>query len=141
MEATFFTTDRKTATRIRAWTDIPSEPAAEPLTVGSPAALLALVNALGVSGRGALAPLTDATCQSFPVWVFDRRSTGAIANLDDVRADEVAEAWLERSDATDQDMDADVHELCTLLADLRDAIADTEGQEEELFVLLEQKAF
>jgi hypothetical protein len=140
MEATFFTAGRAAAVRVRAWTDIPSDPAGEPLTVDSPAALLALVDALGVAGRAAITPLTDATCQSFPVWVLDARSTEAIAGLGDDRADAIATAWHERVEAEGQGMDADIHELATLLGDLRDALADKLDEGDELFVLLEQKA-
>jgi hypothetical protein len=140
MEATFFVASREAAMRVRSWTDVPADSAADPLTVGSPAALLALNDALGAPSRRAAAPLTDATCQSFPVWVFDSRAVDAISQLSGDRLDDVASTWLERAEAVGAEMDTDVHELSLLLGDLQQALAES-GSSQELFVLLEQKAF
>jgi hypothetical protein len=140
MEATFFVADRETAMRVRSWTDVPADSAADPLTIGSTAALLALVDALGTPGRRAVAPLTDATCQSFPIWVFDPHAVDDISKLSGDRLDEVSAAWHERADADEAEMDADVHELSMLLGEVQQAIAEADSSQ-ELFVLLEQKAF
>lgn len=140
MEATFFVASREAAMRVRSWTNVPADSAADPLTVGSPAALLALVDALGTRTRRGVAPLTDATCQSFPVWVFDPRAVDAISELSGDRLDEVTTAWHERAEAESAEMDADVHELSMLLGEVQQALADADSSQ-ELFVLLEQKAF
>jgi hypothetical protein len=140
MEATFFVAGREAAMRVRSWTDVPADSAADPLTVESPAALLALVDALGASSGRGVAPLTDATCQSFPVWVFEPRAVDAIAALSEDRLDEVASSWLERAESEGAEMDTDAHELSMLLGELQQALAES-GSSQELFVLLEQKAF
>jgi hypothetical protein len=93
MEAIFFTAAPEQALGLCSSDDLVDagvEPAGEPLPLPSPAALMALVSALGTDGRHALAPLRDATCRSFPVWKFSAQATSALARLDAEAIDAVA---------------------------------------------------
>ncbi len=143
MEATFFVSSRENATGIHAWTDIPSDPASEPLRVASIRGIRSLATALGADADEALTQVTDATCRSFPVWMFSDACVRALRGLANEEVEEVAKRW--RSSLDEDELDADLYELETLLADLqraaRAARPRTIGQRPGLFVLLEQKAF
>jgi hypothetical protein len=138
MDATFFTAPRHAAMGVSAWDDIPDEPAAEPIRLGDPAALSVLGSLLCPEGSAPVAPLRDATCRSFPVWSFDPALSRRLAELDDTQIEGLAERWLE--DPGCAGMEVDLYELSTLLEDLRRALRERTDPEEELFVLLEQKA-
>lgn len=138
MEATFFIAPREQATGVSSVDDIPGEPAAEPLVVASPGPLLALTRLLGATGSGAVSPLRDATCRSFPVWEYRPDVAAAISALSKDEIDEIAEALA--NDPSAEGMDADLFELATLLSDLGEALRSSSDSEGRLFVLLEEKA-
>jgi len=138
MEALFFTATREGATRVRSLEDLEDEPAAEPLRVDSPGAVVALAVVLCGSGRGSIEQLRDATCQSFPVWSLSAAFANALSSLADEDIDSIADAWLEKAGAAE--VDADPYELTTCLADLRRALAEGRDGGEELFVLFEERA-
>jgi hypothetical protein len=138
MDATFFTARPQEAMGVSAWDDIPDEPAGESLRIASPGALSALGRLLCGETARVVAPLRDATCRSFPVWAFDAELGRRIAELSDEEIDAVAERWLE--DPGLQGTEGDLYEVATLLADLREAIRDRSGPEQQLFVLIEQRA-
>ncbi len=143
MEATFFVARRAQAMGIHAWTDLPCDPAAEPLDLESLDGLRSLAEVLGAGGDRALTQLTDATCRSFPVWSLSGEFTRALGALDAKGIEDAAARWQERMG--EDPLDADLYELETLLGDLREAATGARpldlGEAPELFVLLEQKAF
>jgi hypothetical protein len=138
MEALFFTATHERAVRIRSVDDLEDEPAAEPLRVDSPGAVVALAVALCGQGRGMIEQLRDATCQSFPVWSLSTDCADALSTLSDDAIDPIAEAWREKAGAAE--LDADLYELSTCLTDLRQALAVGRERGEQLFVLFEEKA-
>jgi hypothetical protein len=137
MQAIFFRCDAADAIGIRSSDDLPSEPASDELTIGSPAALFALATALDVPPRGAWHPVRDATCQSFPVWRVASELADALRDLPSENVDRVACAW-EKATGPEA-LDADLFELATCVADLRQALEDGAGG--PLFVLLEERAW
>jgi hypothetical protein len=138
MDATFFVSPRKRALGVRDIDQLPSEPVGESLRSDSPGALHALVQILSAGVRGAVQPLRDATCQSFPVWSFAPEFSAALMALDDDEIDGIAEQWLAHETAGE--LDADAYELSLLLGALREALSDRDGPDHELFVLLEERA-
>lgn len=138
MEVLFFLATRDDAGGIRSIDDLQDDPAAEPLEVESPGALVALAFALCGSSNGALEQLRDATCQSFPVWALSAEFVAALESLSESDMDRVAESWLEK--AGEHEVAADLYELTTCLTDLRDALLARQNREAELFALLEEKA-
>lgn len=138
MDAVFFVGIPSDANGVRSVEDLPHEPAGDPLPIESPGALAGLVAALGLDSRGALRQLRDTTCQSFPVWSFNRDAATAIATLDEAGADAVAERWLgAEGDALG---DCDLYELTLCLGSMKQALQDGDLGS-RLFVLLEEKAW
>jgi len=138
MEALFFTATRETATRVRSVEDLEDEPAAEPLRVDSPGAVVALSVVLCGGGRGSIKQLRDATCQSFPVWSLSAGFANALSSIGDEDIDSIAEAWLEKAGGAE--IEADLYELTNCLTDLRRASALARDGGEQLFVLFEERA-
>ncbi len=138
MEATFFICRRERALGVRDIDGLPAEPVGEPLRGDATGALFALVGILTSAARGAIQPLRDATCQSFPVWSFAPEVVDALVAMSDPDIDRVAQAWLENE--TSQELDADAYELSLLLGELRQELSARDDSEMELFVLLEEKA-
>ena len=138
MHAVFFVCRPEEASGVSSIDDLPGDSAAEPLAVDSPGAVAGLVSALGAKLRESLGPLRDATCQSFPVWTFSQTFAAAIEGLDDGDLECVARRWLACTENAFRD--ADLYELSVCLGELRDAIR-ARAPEEQLFVLLEEKAW
>jgi hypothetical protein len=138
MEALFFTATREMATRVRSGEDLEDEPAAEPLRVDSPGAVVALSVVLCGNGRGSIEQLRDATCQSFPVWSLSASFANALSSIRDEDIDSIAESWLEKAGGAE--IEADLYELTTCLTDLRRASASAQDGGEQLFVLFEERA-
>ena len=138
MEAVFFVSRPEDARTVASIDDLPDGPASEAVVVDSPGAVSSLVTALGAEQSGGVRPLRDATCQSFPVWLFSREFCKALEALDDDDLDAVAWRW--KTGAEEDLRDPDLFELAICLGELRDALRHREP-EERLFVLLEEKAF
>jgi len=115
--------------------DLPSEPVADALHLDDPSPLLGIAHALGVAAK--IHPLRDATCRSFPVWQLGREVTRCLAELDDEEIDDAAERWRKHSETS---LDADLYQLAGCLADLRNAVRNSDSGE-RLFVLLEERAW
>ena len=111
---------------------MPGEPAAEPIAVDGPEALLELGAAFGVDGK-AVHPLRDATCRSYPVWVLSRSLCARIESLTDAEIDGVAAKWQPRADA-------DLYERATCVGELQAELRRMQDGE-RLFALLEERAF
>jgi hypothetical protein len=109
--------------------------AAETLTLTDPSPLVGLGEILGADRR--VGPLRDATCRSFPVWDLGSEIAQRLAALDDAMIDLVAARWHAKHASS---LDADLYELSTCLADLRDAIRRADAGH-RVFVLLEERAF
>jgi hypothetical protein len=138
MEATFFTCPREDAVGVSAIEDLPCEPAGEPLRVETTKVFTTLARALSGDRACKLVALRDATCRSFPVLWFPGTAVRALAALDDVQVDELAERWLD--DPAWQGCDVDLYEVCTLIGEIRLALVAAESADPPLFVLLEEKA-
>ena len=135
MDALFFLARGGDALGVTSSHDLPVDPAAAPLRLEDPSPLAGLAHVLDIERRAR--PLRDATCQSFPVWELGRDLTRRIAALGDAEIEDVAERWLKHDETS---LDADLFELTTCLADLREAIRAAE-RGESLFVLLEERAW
>jgi hypothetical protein len=138
LEATFFIAPSAKASGVSSVDDIPGEPAAEPLVVASPGPLLVLTKLLGAAGSGAVSPLRDATCRSFPVWEYRADVAATLSALSEEEIEGIAEALA--NDPSAAGMDADLFELATLLSDLGESLRSSSDPEDRLFVLLEEKA-
>ena len=138
MEATFFTCPREDAVGVSAIDDLPCDPAGESIRIESTGVLSALARTLCGEQASRVEPLRDATCRSFPVFEFAANVPQTLAELDESRIDEVAERWL--ADASWQGADIDLYETACLLAEIRQALRDSELPKAMLFVLLEEKA-
>ncbi len=147
MEAIFFISAPSEAKRVRSELDLgldlageqAGEQAGEPVRIASPAALRALASALGLDRKTSVAPLTDATCQSFPIWVFSGAFSRCLRELGDEALERAAEAWL--ADDSMADGDCDLHELSSLIEELRRSVSDSVQVEARVCALIEEKAF
>jgi hypothetical protein len=139
VEFTFFVAERAEALGVASWDDIPTDPIGDSVRAESPRFLIVLARLLVPDCREAVTPLSDATCRSFPVWEFDREAGGRLAQLSDEALEGVASAW--QGDSARTDLEADLHELVALLAELRLALTEHSGASGRLYVLLEEKAF
>ena len=138
MEAIVFSSTPGLATQIRSADDLVEGFVAEPLVVSSPRVFAALAEAAGLPGASALAPLRDATCQSFPVWTMAPALSACFAGLPDEALDDLVLRW--RSGLEKEAIDADPYELATWLAELQAELRETRDDAESLFVLFEEKA-
>ena len=138
MEATFFTCPRANAIGISSIDDLPCEPAGESIRINSSKVLSALAITLCGESRGKVEPLRDATCRSFPVFEFAGEVARTLRGLPESRIDGVASDWL--SIASSLGADSDLYETSTLLADIRQALRESDSPEAGLYVLLEEKA-
>ncbi len=138
MEAIVFGSTTDLATRIRSADDLDAEFVAEPLVVSSLRVFAILARAAGLENAAALEPLRDATCQSFPVWIVAKALSESLVGLSADQLDDLVERW--REGLGDEALEADPHELSTWLAETQEAVQESEGADEQLFVLFEEKA-
>jgi hypothetical protein len=138
MRATFFLASPDEAMGVTCSDALPDDASGEPLEVQGLDAVRALACALGRPADDALRQVVDTTCRSFPVWALTPDFSGALRATDDDSIDPAAERW--QSGAAAGSMEADLYELSCLIAELRDALAATEGNDRQLFVLLEETA-
>ncbi len=139
MEALFFISDRSSAVGVRSQDDLPTDPLGEGLPVQGLRSLRPLVSVLAQNADDALRQLRDATCQSFPIWSFSPTLVGALRALDATQLESVGQAWLDA--CGDAPPDADLHEICLLLEAIQSGLREADDVGEELFVLLEERAF
>ena len=133
MEIVFFLARSDEATRVASSDDLPADPAAEPMTIDGPEALLGLGPALGIDRDPGVRQLRDATCRSYPVWALSQALCARLEALGDDQLDRSADGW-----QTHEDSDPYERELC--LRELRDALRGR-SEEEGLFAFLEERAF
>ena len=138
MEAIVFSSTSARATRIRSADDLDAEFVAEPLVISSPRVFAILAQAAGLGKGAALAPLRDATCQSFPVWIVARALSESLFGLSENQLDDLVERW--REGLGDEALDADPYELSTWLVEIQAALQESDRANEQLFVLFEEKA-
>ena len=138
MEAIVFSSTAARATRVRSADDLDDEFVAEPLIVSSPRVFSMLAQAAGLEVAAALEPLRDATCQSFPVWIMAQTLSASLQGFREDQVDELIERW--RGGLGDEAMDADPYELSTWLVEIQAALRESEGTDEQLFILFEEKA-
>ncbi|MFP8871511.1 MAG: hypothetical protein VCB43_08840 [Myxococcota bacterium] len=139
MEATFFIAKQQQALGVRHFDDLPVDPVTEPLCIPSTKTLAALATVVLGQEQGAMQPLRDATCQSFPIFSFEPAVVRTIGRYSEDEIDNVAELWLETG-AWD-DGDADAYELSTFLTELQEGIGTIRNIGERLYILLEEKAY
>ncbi len=139
MEATFFVSNQKQAVRVRHYDDLPVDPIGEPLSIPSTKALVALASALAGEEQGPMRPLRDATCQSFPIFTFEPTVVRALAKLPEEKIDEIAQSWLDGANWDEGEVD--LFELSDFIKELRDGLAAIRNLGEQLFILLEEKAY
>jgi hypothetical protein len=133
MEIVFFLALPDEAQSVTSSDDLPRDPAADPIVVDGPAALLELGVALGLEDKPVMRQLRDATCQSFPIWALSDTLCGRLGALEDEEIDPSAEAWRPNPSS-------DLHERASCLTALRDALGSCEDGE-TLFALFEERAF
>jgi len=142
MEAIFFMSAPNEARRVRSELDLDDdfagEQAGEPLCIASPAALRALSGSLGLDPKTSVAPLTDATCQSFPIWVFAGAFSRCLRELGDEALEGAAEVWL--ADDSMAEGDCDLYELSSLVEELRRCVRASVQTDARVCVLIEEKA-
>lgn len=144
MEAILFCSTSAEATGIRSADDLDAEFVAEPLVVSSPRVFAILAQVAAAEGDAArhetpgLAPLRDATCQSFPVWEVSESFADSLGGLGESQVDDLVERW--RSALGSETLEADPYELSTWLVELQGAWKESDRRTEGLFVLFEEKA-
>ena len=111
------------------------------LRLSSPAALIALARILRpgdpADSPPAVEPLRDASCQAFPVWIYERAASKALASADAAALERLSDQWWDGVDA--DDVDANAYELAERLQQLQAELRAAEP-DAQLLVLLEQKA-
>jgi hypothetical protein len=137
LEAIFFVDRTSGAIGVASSADLAVDPACESLRLRSPAALLALARILGPNAQPAVEPLRDATCQSFPVWIFAREARDALVNASDETLERIGDQWWDA--ITADEVDAESYELAERLQQLQAELCSAEP-DAQLLVLLEQKA-
>lgn len=139
MHACFFRASVASAQRVRSSQDIGVDWIAEPLALGMPGALPALLRSMGGVDLAGFSQLRDATCQSFPVWSLGAAAVTWLGGATDAELETLAASWASHPDSAE--MDADLHELDELLGVMRAACLECASDDQRLFVLLEETAF